>query len=148
MRLPDRVRDAFRRHGRRGGRERARRLDAGTRRAIARLAAMRRWIRVRFGVGRFEELGLPGGATVDRGLEDLAAGRETAESLTVSLAAARLRREGVPLPADGLSTDADHRLYRLLERRDGGLAHARYLARLREIESFANACMRARRPTS
>ena len=81
---------------------------------------------------------------VDKGLDDLAAGRETSESLVVSQAAPRLRREGVPLPAVCIP-DADRRLYRLLEETHGILAHARYLARLRQIASFADACRGARK---
>jgi hypothetical protein len=81
---------------------------------------------------------------VDRGLDDLAAERETAESLTLSLAAPRLRREGVPLP-DVRFPDADRRLYRLLERDHGDLAHARYMARLRQVVSFADNCRVVRR---
>jgi hypothetical protein len=62
----------------------------------------------------------------------------------VSLASPRLRREGVPLPAYTFR-DGDYRLYGLLLERDGReLAHARYLARLREIQSFADACARLR----
>ena len=80
---------------------------------------------------------------VDAGLDDLAAERETPESLLVSLAAPRLRRERVPVPTTCIP-DADHRLYRLLEKRYGLLAHARYLARLRQIMSFADACRLAR----
>lgn len=143
MQLPQSVRAEFRRQGRRGGLERARRLSPAERTAIARRAAVRRWVRVRFGDGSFEALGLPGGALVDRGLDDLAAGQETAASLLVSLAAPRLRREGVPLPRRCLP-DADRRLYRLLEEAHGPLAHARYLARLRQMTSFADACFGAR----
>lgn len=80
---------------------------------------------------------------VDKGLHDLAADRETPESLLVSLAAPRLRREGVPLPK-GRFSDADLRLYRLLEESNAGLAHSRYLACLRQMSSFADACGRAR----
>lgn len=105
-------------------------------------AAIRRWIRSRFGAPSFEALGLPGGQAIDTGLADLAAGEETAESLLVSLAAPRLRREGVPLPSN-VWRDADIRLYRLLER-TGDLAHARYLAYLRQASSFADACARIR----
>ena len=65
----------------------------------------------------------------------------------VSLAASRLRRETVPLPAT-LIPDADARLYRLLERQDGALAHARYLARLRQLTSFADACRSVRQVPS
>ena len=61
----------------------------------------------------------------------------------MSQAAPRLRREGVPLPGNSFP-DSDVRLYRLLERQDGDLAHARYLAWLRRIVSFADACSAAR----
>jgi hypothetical protein len=139
MVLPDDIRRQFQAFGREGGRARARRIPAAERTAIARSAALRRWTEKRFGNSSFDALGLPGGDRVDRGLEDLAWGRETAESLMLSLAAPRLRREGVPLPVT-LLAEADIRLYRLLERQDGDLAHARYLSRLRQIASFADAC--------
>lgn len=79
---------------------------------------------------------------MDAGLEDLAYGRATRESLAVSLAAPRLRREGVPL-GDALE-DPERRLYRLLARTEGDLAHARYNACLRQLVSFADACHLAR----
>ena len=113
------------------------------RRSVARNAAIRRWIRVRFGAPGFEAIGLPGGEDIDAGLVALAAGEESIESLLVSLAAPRLKREGVPLPND-LLPDADVRLYRLLEQTEGDLAHARYLAYLRQVASFADACVDAR----
>jgi len=143
MKLPRSVREQFRKHGRDGGRARAARMSPSARRTVARHAATRRWIRVRFGADRFETLGLPGGEIVDAGLSALSRGEESMESLLVSLAAPRLKREGVPLPRD-VFVDADVRLYRLLERNDAGLAHSRYLACLRQAESFANACARAR----
>ncbi len=80
---------------------------------------------------------------IDAGLADLVAGTESIESLLVSLSAPRLQREGVPVPRD-VFPDADARLYRMLERNHGDLAHARYLAHLRQAESFANACSSAR----
>jgi hypothetical protein len=80
---------------------------------------------------------------IDAGLDALVAGRVSIESLMVSLAAPRLRREGIPVPHDGFA-DADLRLYRLLERSAGDLAHARYLACLRQLASFADACAKAR----
>lgn len=113
-------------------------MSAEARRTVARNAAVRRWTRSRFGAASFGALGLPGGELIDRGLSALAAGEESAESLSVSLAAPRLRREGVPL-AGPLIPDADLRLYRLLERTSGNLAHARYLAYLRQVASFADA---------
>ncbi len=143
MRLPASVRARFRRHGRDGGRRRARALTPEARRAIARGAALRRWIRARFGAAHFAELDLPGGDLVDRGLDDLCADRETPESLLVSLAAPRLRREGVPLP-QALQSDGDRRLYRALEAAHGDLAHARYLALLSRMTSFADSCRGAR----
>lgn len=144
VKLPTEVREQFRRYGREGGRTRAKRLEPGDRRRIARLAATRRWIRERFGVERFSDLSLPGAELVDRGLHDLAAGETTSESLLVSLAAARLRREGVPVGA--IEPDPRWRLYRMLERTEGDLAHARYTALLRRIVSFADACRLSREP--
>lgn len=118
-------------------------MSPEARRAVARQAAIQRWVRVRFGASGFADLGLPGGEIIDRGLAALATGEESTESLVVSLAAPRLRREGVPLPRD-VFPDADRRLYRLLEQTSGDLAHARYLAYLRQAQSFADACADAR----
>jgi hypothetical protein len=118
-------------------------MSPEARKMVARKAAIRRWIRVRFGAASFEAIGLPGGEVIDTGLASLAAGEESIESLLVSLAAPRLKREGVPLPHE-LFPDAEMRLYRLLERRSGELAHARYLACLRHTASFADACSDAR----
>ena len=142
MRLPKAIREQFRRYGRAGGRERSARLAPDVRRAVARRAAAARWIRVRFGASSFEALALPGGDIVDHGLADLAAGRVTLQSLLVSLAAPRLRREGVPLGP--VHANPEDRLYNLLSRNQGDLAHARYGAYLRQIASFADACRTAR----
>jgi hypothetical protein len=79
---------------------------------------------------------------VDQGLADLAAGLTTVESLLVSLAEPRLRREGVPIGP--VEADPEKRLYELLERTEGDLAHARYVAHLRRVASFADACHLAR----
>jgi hypothetical protein len=114
-------------------------MSPESRKIVARTAAIRRWIRVRFGGASFEEVGLPGGEIIDKGLADLAKGKETIESLLVSLAAPRLKREGVPLPRY-LFPDADLILYRLLERQSDELAHTRYVALLRQAASFADAC--------
>ena len=143
MKLPKSVRDSFRAYGRQGGRARASNMSPGARTSVARKAAIQRWTRARFGAPGFEVLGLPGGQVIDAGLAALAADEESIESLLVSLAAPRLKREGVPLPHN-LFADADVRLYRLLERTDGVLAHARFLAYLRQVVSFANACASAR----
>jgi len=145
MKLPLEIREQFRRYGRDGGRVRAARLAASDRKRIARRAVTTRWIRSRFGAPTFEELALPGGDLVDRGLADLTAGRTTAESLLLSLAAPRLRREGVPLAT--VEPDAHARLYELLEQSEGDLAHARFQARMQRITSFADACYLLRRET-
>jgi hypothetical protein len=144
MKLPDEVRESFRRYGRAGGRRRAERMAPAARRAVARRAAMVRWTRARFGAASFEQLGLPGGDLVDAGLEALASGRVSPEALAVSLAAPRLRREGVPVGP--VLDDPEHGLYDLLAQRDGDLAHARYNAFLRRLVSFADSCRRARLP--
>ncbi len=110
-------------------------MSPEARQAVARRAAATRWIRKRFGASSFAVLGLPGGDIVDA---DLAAGNTTAESLLVSLAAPRLRREGIPIgPVDD---NPEENLYKLLERTAGDLVHARYGAHLRRMASFADAC--------
>ena len=138
MDLPDDVREQFRRYGRVGGLRRAEGMAPAARRSVARRAAAARWIRRRFGAPSFEELGLPGGESVDAGLADLASGRVTAESLAVSIAAPRLRREGVPIGQ--VLEDPERRLFGLLQDTEGDLAHARYNAWLRRLVSFADAC--------
>ena len=60
------------------------------------------------------------------------------ESLLVSIAAPRLKREGVPIGR--VEAEPEQRLYALLEQTEGELAHARYTAHLRRIVSFADAC--------
>ena len=143
MKLPNDIRKRFIDYGRQGGNARAARLSADTRRATARRAATSRWTSERFGASSFAVLGLPGGDIVDTGLADLADGTISAESLVVSLAAPRLRREGVPVGP--VQTDPENRLYELLSAAMGDLAHARYAAHLQQIESFADACRFARR---
>lgn len=138
MKLPDEIRERFRRYGRAGGRTRAARMSGESRTAVARRAATARWLRHRFGSSSFEALGFPGGGLVDAGLADLAEGKTTEASLLVSLGAARLRREGIPLSTVHSAPEAT--LYAMLARRTGDLAHARYGAHLRQLSSFADAC--------
>lgn len=142
MDLPPEIKDRFRRFGRQGGRKRAANLSSDARRAAASRAAAARWIRRRFGAASFEARGLPGGDLVDDGLAGLAEGRTTVESLLVSLAAPRLRKEGVPVVRT--EEEPEERLFALLSTRYGELAHARYTALLRQISSFADACRTAR----
>lgn len=143
MKLPAEIRECFRSYGRVGGRIRAARTTPEQRKRIASRGATARWIRSRFGASRFTDLRLPGADIVDGGLEDLAAGRTTIDSLLVSLAEPRLRREGVPIGT--AERDPERRLYALLVRSEGDLAHARYGAYLRRMVSFADACRLARR---
>lgn len=138
MRLPIEVREQFRRYGRAGGRARAARMSTDAKKGVARRAAIARWIGERFGASSFRDLGLPGGDIVDAGLADLAEGRVSAESLAISIAMPRLKREGVPLGS--IHANPEDRLYSLLSQRSGDLAHARYNAYLGQICSFANAC--------
>lgn len=144
MKLPEDIRERFVRYGRQGGKTRARRVNAGRRREIAKRAASSRWIRERFGASSFAALGLPGGEIVDTGLAHLADGTVSPESLAVSLAAPRLRREGVPVPASSVHAEPEDRLYALLSATAGDLAHARYAAYLEQIVSFADACRTAK----
>lgn len=143
MKLPPEIREQFRRHGRRGGKARALKLDGTARSRVASRAATTRWLKSRFGDASFAALGLPGGDIVDSGLADLAHGTVSPQSLAVSLAAPRLRREGVPVPAP--LANAEDRLYDLLAGTSGDLAHARYSAWLRQLTSFADACHNLRR---
>lgn len=72
-----------------------------------------------------------------RGLDDLAAGRVTAEALLVSIGAPRLRQLGVTVPP-GVD-EADHRLWELLAEDGPDSAHSRYNALVRRLVSFERA---------
>ena len=139
MKLPAHVLQQFRDFGKAGGHARAQRLPAASRRRIARVAALARWTRERFGVRHFVELGLPGADLVDKGLEDVAGEVESVEGLMIAIAAPRLRREGVTVPAIAWP-DPEMRCYRRLEEEHGEMAHARYGALQQQVRSFADAC--------
>jgi hypothetical protein len=79
---------------------------------------------------------LPGHELVSAGLVDLRAGRESEESLLVSMAASRLRALGFEVPASTVKRPS-HRLYELLSHEPG--AHSRYNALVRRMVSFARA---------
>lgn len=137
MELSQRARAQFRQFGREGGKARAARLTATERKAIARRAAIKRWIRQRFGADDFASLGLPGGDLVDAGLAALARNEATPESLVVSLAAPRLQREAVPICFP--LPNPEQGLYDALCKTSGELAHARYGAYLAQVASFTDA---------
>lgn len=85
---------------------------------------------------------LPAHDLIEQGLDDLAAGRETAAALLVSIGAPRLGQLGVsvanPIPS------GEHRLYALLSRTDPDSAHSRYNALIRRLVSFERALACAR----
>lgn len=81
---------------------------------------------------------LPGGTLVRKGLEDLAAGRETLESTLVRIGGPRLRRLGLVVPPSGGGIP-EHRLYELLAERDPRRAYSRYNALVRRLVSFERA---------
>ncbi|MGH9417563.1 MAG: hypothetical protein ACRD01_13140 [Terriglobales bacterium] len=88
--------------------------------------------------------GLPGGALVGAGLEDLRAGRRSVGAMLVSMAAGRLRDRGVL--GDGVVSlvEPERMLYAAL-RAEGGDAYARYNALRRELDSFLAALDHRRR---
>lgn len=77
----------------------------------------------------------PGGNFIEKGLSDLEEGRETIESLLLSIGAHRLRSAGVPVP-ETTFPDPERRLYDRLAARDSDSAHSRYNALLRRLVSF------------
>ena len=80
---------------------------------------------------------LPGAELVEKGLDDLARGVESVESLLVSIGAPRLTQLGFavthPLPSP------EHRLYELLRVEHGDAAHSRHNALIRRLVSFERA---------
>ena len=81
---------------------------------------------------------LPGAELVEKGIVDLEAGRETVESLLVSIGASRLRDAGVPVPPATFSSPED-RLYEILRVENPYTAHSRYNAFIRRLVSFERA---------
>ena len=80
---------------------------------------------------------LPGSELVRKGIDDLATGTESIESLLVSIGARRLSRLGYVLVSPIGSPE--HRLYALLAAEDPDSAHARYNALIRRLVSFERA---------
>jgi hypothetical protein len=81
---------------------------------------------------------LPGAELVEQGLADLDVGLITAESLAVRIAAPRLRRVGMHVPASP-SNDDEIALYQLLCARGERDPYSAYNAMLRRVVSFARA---------
>ena len=85
---------------------------------------------------------LPGSELIGKGLDDIAAGAETIESLLVAIAAPRLRALGYSV---SVSPDQPElRLYKLLATQHGDGAHNRYNALIRRMVSFQRAAACAR----
>jgi hypothetical protein len=80
---------------------------------------------------------LPGGDLVERGLEDLRAGRTTLASLLVQIGGPRLRACGLDVPESTRSPE--RALYDLLAAEDADSAHGRYNALVRRLVSFERA---------
>ena len=79
----------------------------------------------------------PGGDLVAEGLRDLAARKESASALLVSMATTRLRRLGLEVPTG--FPDPEQRLYAMLAKEDPQSAHGRYNALVRRLVSFERA---------
>jgi hypothetical protein len=88
------------------------------------------------------EPALPGEDLIRQGLEDLAAGVESAESLLVSIGAPRL--SGLGLTVENPFPSPEHRLYRLLSAEEPASAHSRYNALIRRLVSYERAAECAR----
>ena len=81
--------------------------------------------------------GLTGADLIVAGVRDLEAGRATAEALLVSIGAPRLRLGGLTIPNP--LEDPEHRLYKLIAKKDSDAAHSRYNAMVRRLVSFERA---------
>lgn len=90
-------------------------------------------------MGKFHETELPGEDLVIKGLEDLANGEETIESLLVSVGAPRLRQLRFTIPQRSYPEFPEDRLYRMLEKENSETAHSRLNAYVRRLVSFESA---------
>jgi hypothetical protein len=84
--------------------------------------------------GRSSDGDLPGSELIEKGLADLEDGRESIESLLVSVGAPRLAGVGIIVPTP--LSSPEHRLYELLASEEGDAAHSRYNALIRRLVSF------------
>jgi hypothetical protein len=91
---------------------------------------------------------LPGSDLVQRGLDDANAGRESAESLLVEIAAPRLRELGLLVPDSLSGNDAELRLYARLGQSGALDPYSEYNALVRRLTSFVHALERRRSAAS
>ncbi len=89
---------------------------------------------------------LPGGELVQRGLADLAEGRDTECALLLQIAAPRLRRLGINIRSRSSALPFEHALYEQLENRLGPAAYSCYNSLIRRMVSFAQALEREQNP--
>ncbi|RYF10463.1 MAG: hypothetical protein EOO40_05110 [Deltaproteobacteria bacterium] len=86
---------------------------------------------------------LPGGLSIERGLQQINAGQPQREGLAVLIAAPRLRELGLAVGDHAYAhSQPEMRLYRHFEETMGNGAHAAYNALLREVDSFVVAAQR------
>jgi hypothetical protein len=85
---------------------------------------------------------LPGAELVERGVADLATGRETVDVLLLAIGSQRLRAAGLDVP-DPEIEHPEHRLYDLLAAEEPRTAHGRYNALIRRLVSLERAAERA-----
>jgi len=85
--------------------------------------------------------GLPAESLIRKGLDDLAAGRESVESLLALIGAPRLRLMNIPVPGSP-DVDSDRRLYGRLCESHGAQAYSHYNSLLRQLSSFERALER------
>ncbi len=81
---------------------------------------------------------LPASELVRLGVEHLSKSVESIPALLVSIGAPRLRKLGLPVPANVISSP-EHRLYELLSQSNPDAAHSRYNSLLRRLVSFERA---------
>lgn len=141
MKLAPEVKKFLAAIGRTGGRARARSHSKNDLAAMARGAALSRWMQEKFGVDTFEELGLPGAEIVDIGLSELSKGNtDGIEALAVAEGEPRLRYLGVPVARTAAAiVNPREKLYRAMESHHGGMAHERFAAYLDRMDSFCDA---------
>ena len=88
---------------------------------------------------------LPGEDLIEKGVQDLRAGRETIEAFLVAIGSPRLRRIGIDLP-EKLPDNPEHCLYDLLAADDQDSAHSRYNAFIRKLVSYERAAEQQQGP--
>jgi hypothetical protein len=87
---------------------------------------------------------LPGEDLIEKGVQDLRAGRETIEAFLVAIGSPRLKRLGIDLP-EQLPNNPEHCLYDLLALDDQDSAHSRYNAFIRKLVSYERAAESVRK---